>query len=384
MSSIHNTAAPRELLFLVDQFHRLAQRNIPVFWSGGSIDSTDNWPSYISWPNNRPSFSNRPHRAPSARNRRDRGLRNHRRQPRRVATHPALRFRPTSPDLFSIAVAHANWNAGALGEIGTRYWALGGPHNRSTPLESNCVAHFAGSPQGRCSAEAGPHGCTIVSVDEHSHVQLNPLACDVLRWHTMQLALPATADPADLEKLLHDRTTQLVADSGGTALMLSWQVACHGSLRFALGRGSLGSELVRKLRQEFGQSQSPVWTLPIEVELPDQLPAAWHEEQTLRGDFLRAVRQCSHTLSSIDAGETVFANPASPALGDYPPPETPLELHLPENFADLLPAENRSAISNQLPEQLAAPLHPSAARDRLLREVACLGADLLSPAEATT
>ncbi len=44
------SAAPREFLFLVDQFHRLAQRNIPVFWSGGSIDSSDNWPSIFPGP----------------------------------------------------------------------------------------------------------------------------------------------------------------------------------------------------------------------------------------------------------------------------------------------------------------------------------------------
>ncbi len=45
-------AAPHELLFLVQQFQRLADRNIPIYWSGGSIDSVSQWPSYIAWPNN--------------------------------------------------------------------------------------------------------------------------------------------------------------------------------------------------------------------------------------------------------------------------------------------------------------------------------------------
>src|SRR5262249_55715549 len=45
-------AAPRELLFLVEQFKRLAERNIPVYWAGGTIDSQENWPSYVQWPTN--------------------------------------------------------------------------------------------------------------------------------------------------------------------------------------------------------------------------------------------------------------------------------------------------------------------------------------------
>ena len=45
-------AAPRELLFLVEQFKRLAERNIPVYWAGGTVDSIETWPTYVQWPAN--------------------------------------------------------------------------------------------------------------------------------------------------------------------------------------------------------------------------------------------------------------------------------------------------------------------------------------------
>ncbi len=117
-------AAPHELLFLVQQFQRLADRNIPVYWSGGSIDSTSQWPSYISWPSN-------VHRFPAGHVLRCR----HEIAGAAVCeiiscSHDASQqyrpydFSPSSADFFSVAVAHANWNAGAVGEIGVNYWAL--------------------------------------------------------------------------------------------------------------------------------------------------------------------------------------------------------------------------------------------------------------------
>jgi DNA repair protein SbcD/Mre11 len=371
-------AAPRELLFLVQQFQRLGERNIPVYWSGGVTDSTDQWPTYVNWPGN-------VHRFPRGHIQRYRheiagtavceiiGSSHAESQPSRP-----YEFAPNSPDLFSVAVAHAHWNAGALGEIGVNYWALGGPHNRSTPLESNCVAHFAGSPQGRCSSETGPHGCTVVSVDEQLQVRLTPVTCDVLRWLTPQVSLPATANAGELEQLLRDRTDQLAADSIGVPLLVSWQVACQGALRFALRHGSLGAELTSKLQQKFGHRQSPIWTFGIEAELCDQLPTPWHAEATLRGDFLRAVQQFS--TGDVKFDEQI-CSPAGPAANTDLESQ-PLRLTLPENLANLLAADNHPHISPQLLAKLGSAIDSPEVRRRLMQEIAWLGAELLSPAEA--
>src|SRR6266496_1869969 len=41
-------AAPRDWLFLIEQFERLAQHNIIVYWAGGGIDSVRGHPEIVS------------------------------------------------------------------------------------------------------------------------------------------------------------------------------------------------------------------------------------------------------------------------------------------------------------------------------------------------
>jgi DNA repair exonuclease SbcCD nuclease subunit len=375
-------AAPRELLFLVNQFQRLADRNIPVYWSGGPIDSLPQWPAYIVWPSNVHRFFNGRihhfrHEIAGALVCEIIGSNHDSSQPSRPYD-----FAPGAADCFSIALAHANWTATALGDIGIDYWALGGSHNSTTPLESKCVAHVAGTPQGRSIHETGPHGCTLVAVDEHSSVHLTPIDCDVVRWLTPQLLLPATANRGDLERILIERLDQLQEPPADVVLLMNWQIACHGPLRWALQHESLGAELITKLRHDFGRKQSPIWTLAVEAALPEQMPSAWYSEETLRGDFLRAVQQCTEASSF---GETYqpTADPRSTPLNHLElPGSQQLVLTLPENVAELLATDNHPMISADLLAQIAPAMNSPDCRQRLIQEIAWLGADLLSPQEA--
>jgi DNA repair exonuclease SbcCD nuclease subunit len=326
-----------ELLFLAEQFGRLNEHHIPVYWCGGSLDSTNSWPSYVEWPKNVRRFAaghlhsirhdiggatlceiiGSGHSPAGA--------------PRPFDFAPSARG-----ELFSIAVASADWNCASFGEIGIDYWALGGRFDRSTSLESSCVAHFPGSPQGRKVGHVGPHGCTLVSVNEQRKVQLSPIPCDVARWHAPQLAVPETCDRAALERVLRDRSNQIAADAGGCASLVEWRISSEGPLRKSLCRGTIGSELTAILRNELGRRTPPIWTLGIEIDFPSQLPPHWLEEQTLRGDFIRAVLQRS-------ASNKWQSDPTFHALG--------LGAH---------------------------PLPPAV----LAHEVSWLGAELLSPQEA--
>jgi DNA repair protein SbcD/Mre11 len=287
--------SPRELLFLADQFQRLAAGNIPIYWSGGTVDLVDQWPGYVSWPKNVHCF-------PTGR------VERYRHEIGGAAICEIIgrsqgnqnllpyEFAPSTAGLFSLAVAHADWNANALGEIGVNYWALGGEHQQSTPLDARCAAHYAGSHQGRCSGESGPHGATIVTVNEQGGVHRAPVACEVVRWIDLQLSLPATAERNELEQLLRQRCQQLQSDWPGVPLLATWHIDCSGQLCFALRHTSLASDLIQSLQQEFGNDASPIWTLSIKSELPDKLPDQWLVEQTMRGDFLRAVQRKSNEL----------------------------------------------------------------------------------------
>ena len=43
--------------FLLEQFERLAQRNIPVYWAGGTVDDPERWPEAVPLPPNVHYFS---------------------------------------------------------------------------------------------------------------------------------------------------------------------------------------------------------------------------------------------------------------------------------------------------------------------------------------
>ena len=283
-------AAPRDWLCLIEQFERLAQHNIAVYWAGGSTDSVSRWPEFVHWPANVRYFP-----------------------PGRVERHrfevagaivceiagtshtesgspKAYELTASTAGVFSIAVANANWSCSGLQEHGINYWALGGAAGRSTPLEAGSIAHFAGTPQGRSATEAGPHGCTIVSVDEHSRVQLTPVDCDVVRWQAPRVSVANSISSNELNAMLGHRAEQLLAEQTNVAHLVSWKVECGRGLRTAIRRGELATKLLDSLRTQFGHRAPLCWAVSIEAVLPQEFPVTSHDEDTIRGDFLRELR----------------------------------------------------------------------------------------------
>ena len=96
------------------------------------------------------------------------------------------------------------------------------------------------------------------------------------------------------------------------------------------------------MRNEFGMEVPGIWSLSLEAEPPTILPSGWYEEDTVLGDLLRLVQQYQE-----DENAELALEP------------------LPKN--------------HELNERLAADLlHVHAAqRERLLRQVAILGVDVM-------
>lgn len=283
-------AAPRDWLFLTEQFERLAHHNIAVYWAGGSIDSVSHWHDFVRWPANVRYF-------PQGR------IERHRYEAAGLgvceiigASHgesgppKAYEFSPRAADVFAVAIVSADWNSSGLNEIGVNYWALGGAHCRSTPLDAGSIAHFPGTPQGRTAADTGPHGCTIVSVDEHSRIQLTPVDCDIVRWHSPRVSVSDAIGSVALANALCQRAEQLIIDEPNVAHLVSWEVECGRALRAAIRRGELTSRLLDGLRTYFGHRSPLCWMVSVEAEMPQDIPRDWHDEDTIRGDFLRELR----------------------------------------------------------------------------------------------
>ena len=116
-------AAPRDWLFLVEQFQRLAERNIAVYWCGGTVDWQRGWPAFVEWPANVRLF-------PAGQLERYRHTIGGQvvceivgRACDPSGSPKAYEFTPSDERVFSIAVAHADWNCASLAEMEIDYWA---------------------------------------------------------------------------------------------------------------------------------------------------------------------------------------------------------------------------------------------------------------------
>jgi len=389
---------PRGPLFLCEQFARLAERGIPVYWAGGKADPPDGWPDSIPLPENvyrfapgepedrlfelgglpavriagvslsgrgkarwdgvalRPTSRDGVARRPASRD----GV------ARRPASRDGVALRPTSRDgvalrptrprardfrpdpggLPTLAVLHGRADPQSLARRGIHYWALGGPHQRSTPLESPCVVHYPGSPQGRSPAEPGTHGCTLVELEEDGRARTSFVPTDVMRWVSERVTIEPATKREELESLLRQRMQALIEAAPSVDLLVSWTVAGSGPLIKRLGRPGLADELLGTLRSQFGYGPPAAWSLTIEAEPAAGPPDGAYDEETIRGDFLRAIR----------------------SLEDNPDEPLDLEPYLGESHA-------------RGPFRALARIDDPAARASLLCEAALLGAELLSGEE---
>lgn len=334
---------PRGPLFLAGQFQRLADRGIAVYWVGGRVDPPESWPPSIRLPDNVQRFP-RTHPETMVHRRADTPL------ARLIgASRPSEgrmrldRFVPEQAGLFTIAVAHGPASLAALRASRVDYWALGGRHLRRTLCEAMPVVHDPGTPQGRQPDETGPRGCTLVDVDASRNVRLASINTDALRWSYQSLSLDEGATRESLEREMRQRIESLKLESPETTLLISWQLAGAGDLGVRLRRGALGRELLAGLREEHGRTTPAAWSVALVVEPPGHHPAAWYEEDTLRGEFLRQLRHLEQSADEPLRLETCLKAP-------------PAEATLRELVANV----------------------PEAARAALLREAAMLGVDLLA------
>ncbi|MGW8255982.1 MAG: metallophosphoesterase family protein [Thermoguttaceae bacterium] len=336
-------AGPRALLFLREQFIRLAEREISVYFSGGETDPPESWPGGINLPEN-------VHLFPQARV--DEYI--HDRQGVAIArllgtSHDKQRtiragdFHPDPSGLTTIAAAYGAAELSAMQSRGIHYWALGGRHQRATLCSTRQIIHYCGSPQGGRPEETGIHGCTLVQVDENQQIQTSLIPTDALRWLDERIEVDQQTDKNDLKILLAERMRSLREASPQQPLLIAWTIAGDGLLLKHMQRNRLAADLLDWLRNEFGFASPAAWSLMFRFEAKNSLPSEWYEQETIRGDFLRDIRRLQMN------------------------PQQPLELDA------YVSEEHKSQISGA-----ERGFRGDVARDQTLNEAAFLGAALLS------
>jgi DNA repair protein SbcD/Mre11 len=284
-------AGPPAIVLLLDQFARLGDRGIAVYWAGGSVDFPDWWPRSVALPENVHVF-------PIG----------------RVETLDLVRagdtiarvqgiscpedgpvdargFHRDVHGLFTIGVAHGTHDSPGHEGDRVHYMALGGRHRQQTADHAPGIAHYCGTPQGRGPTETGPHGCTVVSVDEHGKAKTRFVATDAVRWIEQSLEVTASTRSEQLHERMVERLEKLRAQHAGIDLFVRWTIRGTGPLVNRLRPGSLADELLVDLRRQFGERSPVAWSASIDCDSPLSVPAEWFDQETCLGDFLREVRE---------------------------------------------------------------------------------------------
>jgi hypothetical protein len=297
-------AGPRGVLFLREQFALLAEKNIAVYWAGGAAECLNAWPKNISWPANVAIFSaDQPAVCEVVRE--GRSICTLVGQSRSIDTtqgfalsHAAGRVTAESP--FVIGVVYGDYGESELRAQAIDYWAMGGQHDLTLPVEGHPMIHYPGTPQGRSYDEPGSHGCTLVEVTEQREIRTRPVIADVLRYETVRLKLPADSTPAHaaVERRLREALLALADANVGVAVVAHAIVAADEAVDFPWRNVALAT-IVATLRGEFGYAASPVWLDKVSL-LPPTLPESWLKYENLLGDFLRAAQELERSPADFD------------------------------------------------------------------------------------
>ena len=277
-------SGPRSIDFLVRQFERLAEKKISVYWAGSTSDDPELWPSELALPSTVHRFSTGPVQQVA-----------HERRGRTIVTiagqsllqEHSLRandFQIRNGEGAKIAVAHGSVPANSLQKQSMDYWALGGVHQAKTLFQESSAAHYCGSPQGLMPNETGKHGCTLVTI-EHGRTQIRTVETDVIRWQAESIELPSDSNRRDLENAIRQHQSSL--RSSGKLTLVTWNVVCHGPLGKDLRSDKLCDNIVSSVGSKKGDEIVTIGlqcsTRPVAENL--------YDEETILGDFLRAVRE---------------------------------------------------------------------------------------------
>lgn len=281
-------AGCRATAFLLSQFERLAEKNIRVYWCGGEVDYPDRWPAAVELPKNVQVFS-------SASvdefvvERRGKALAtiiasgfDHRR--RGIGEFVVEAAAP-----FPIVFTHGQLDSVVLAAKHVRYWALGGQHKPSVVDRTTAYVAYPGTPQARRPSETGAHGCHLVRVDGTGAVRTQFVELDSVRWMPQKLSLAESSSPEQIREVLTDRALKLISDHPEQILLVSWQLSPAGEFNPQLRQHRQQQDLMKWLRDEFGRGEQGIWSVGLSFDPPAALPGSWYEEDTILGDYLRAL-----------------------------------------------------------------------------------------------
>ena len=72
-------------------------------------------------------------------------------------------------------------------------------------------------------------------------------------------------------------------------MLVNWKISTSGNFNPRLRNRHWQEEIRAWVRNEYGQSDQGIWTVRLDIDPPRQLLPEWYEEDTILGDYLRAL-----------------------------------------------------------------------------------------------
>ena len=282
-------AAPRDLVFLTNQFERLGKRGVRVFWAGGKLDPPDLWPRSMPLPDNVTVF-------PTGRVEEHSLYREDEliaviqgtsyKAETELATHS---FHKASQAPFTAAVVYSPAEPAEEEAERVDYLALGGRSRRTTIDRQPGLAHYAGCPQGCNPKESGQSGCSVVQIDESGRPKTRLIATDLIRWCEETVEFTAGVSAEQLTQRLRERLDKITSRSKGVDQLVSWRLHGVGPLVAQLHADGLCKELLTDLQTRVGRQKPMVWSYSVTCDDAYEPPHEQLDQETILGDLLRQV-----------------------------------------------------------------------------------------------
>ncbi|MFM7843242.1 MAG: exonuclease SbcCD subunit D [Planctomycetota bacterium] len=257
-------------LFMVQQYARLREAQIPVFVIAGNHDAITKMTYNVTLPSNVTFFG---HQKPAT----------HRLEHLDVAIHGQSFSRQTVREnlasgypepvanCFNIGLLHtsldgreghatyAPCSVADLTERGYDYWALGHIHTREIVAKNPWIV-FPGNIQGRNVRETGERGVMLVTVDDSRPaagrvtVEFRPV--DVVRWERVPLDAAAVATPEALQEQWREKLIELRRQHAEMPLAVRAVVQGTCDYHVALvGQQSTWESNLRAIAQDVGRDE---------------------------------------------------------------------------------------------------------------------------------
>jgi DNA repair protein SbcD/Mre11 len=285
------SGGPAALSFLQRQCEQLRARKIHVYWAASRLDMAGNFLDRLQLPDNVHIFpSDRVERLTHFRGQSPIctlfGRSWNEKRPLRAAE-----FVRDNQEGFQLAVLYGRGDLETGPKPGIHYWALGGGESVFDAASSKTQAvHCPGRPQGFTPANTGSHGCTIVNVDGDGEIRIRRIETDVVRWHEEKLIVDGSSSMRDTRQSLRLHVEKLMAGQHRPTLV-KWTLAGPGRFDLALVKRKDREEILDWLRSDYGHRTPAIWSVQLEIEPPDSIPDDWCDDDTILGDFLRAIRE---------------------------------------------------------------------------------------------